>query len=256
MARGQWNEALQLLAEAEEMYSGLPVPLWRPPAVLQARIWIAQGQLAKVRQWIGAQGLSVDDTLRYSHEAAHITLAHLLLAELRLAQNDGAVLSEMLGRLLVAAESGQRTAHSIEILILQALAQLQRGDMAAALNPLKRALTLAEPEGFVELFVAAGTPMHALLRQVDERSAHPYATQLLTHFDSRTSRPHGLVENLTAREYDVLRLMAAGLSNPQIAAELVIAVTTVKTHVKNLYGKLQVSNRVAAVARARELGLL
>ncbi|NIO38945.1 MAG: helix-turn-helix transcriptional regulator, partial [Burkholderiales bacterium] len=99
MARGQWNEALQLLAEAEEMYSGLPVPLWRPPAVLQARIWIAQGQLAKVRQWIGAQGLKVDDTLRYSHEAAHITLAHLLLAELRLAQNDGAVLIELLGRL-------------------------------------------------------------------------------------------------------------------------------------------------------------
>ncbi|NIO38946.1 MAG: hypothetical protein GTO41_01345, partial [Burkholderiales bacterium] len=82
---------------------------------------------------------------------------------------------ELLGRLLVTAESGQRTANMIEILILQALAENARGDTAAALIPLKRALTLAEPEGFVELFVAEGTPMHALVRQVDERSAHPYA---------------------------------------------------------------------------------
>ncbi len=255
MASGQWEEALKLLAEAEHLYSGLPVPLWSP-TVLQARIWIAQGQLAKARQWTEARGLSVDDTLQYAHEAAHITLAHLLLAGLRLAQNDGAELIDLLGRLLVAAESGQRTANMIEILILQSLAQHARGDTAAALIPLKRALTLAEPEGFVEPFVAESIPMHALVRQVDEHAAHPYATQLLAHFASRTSRPHSLVENLTAREYDVLRLMAAGLSNPQIAAELVIAVTTVKTHVKNLYGKLQVSSRVAAVARARELGLL
>lgn len=256
MAGGAWDDALTSLTDVEQLYSGIPVPLWRPPAVLQARLWIAQGQLAQARRWIEAQGLAAEDALHYLREAEHITLAHLLLAELRLAQNDGAALVELLRRLLDAAESGGRTAHTIEILILQALAQHARGDTVAALPSLQRALTLAEPERFVERFLAEGAPLQALLQRLDERDAHPYATDLLAHFARRTGRSPGLVEKLTAREQEVLRLIATGLSNPEIAAELVIALTTVKTHTKNLYGKLQVSNRVAAVARARELGLL
>jgi len=130
-----------------------------------------------------------------------------------------------------------------------------------ALVVLERALTLAEPEGYVRTFIDAGKPMDRLLRQVlSEDIAPNYAARLLADFGGEASLAtpamNALVEPLTEREIDVLRLIVAGLSNADIAAELVVAVSTVKSHVNHIYGKLGVENRIQAAERARTLGLI
>jgi LuxR family maltose regulon positive regulatory protein len=151
----------------------------------------------------------------------------------------------------------------IEILLLQALAYEAQRNLPPALVSLERALTLAEPEGYIRIFVDVGQPMAHLLSSVSANGIMPhYARKLLAVFETEPhvqvdkSPSRAMVESLTLREQEVLQLMAAGLSNPEIAAKLVIAVTTVKTHVKNIYEKLQVTNRFQAIVRANESGLL
>jgi LuxR family maltose regulon positive regulatory protein len=159
----------------------------------------------------------------------------------------------------------------LEILALRALALYRQGDTTQALLTLSQALTMAEPEGYVRVFVDEGLPMAALLRRASSQGIAPnYVSKLLDAFETTqdekeeadfhpSSIAQGvqpLIEPLTQREREVLRLMATGRSNPEIATELVIAVTTVKTHVKNIYGKLNVDNRFQAVAHAQELNLL
>jgi LuxR family maltose regulon positive regulatory protein len=157
-------------------------------------------------------------------------------------------------------------------LILKAMALQALGDVAQALSVLQQALTLSEPDGFVLAFVDEGTPMAQLLYQVTECGIMPeYAGRLLTAFETTDehrineenraptlllTRPPALIEPLTKRELEILELIAEGLSNRKIADRLVISVGTVKVHARNIYGKLQVSRRTEAVARAQHLGLL
>jgi LuxR family maltose regulon positive regulatory protein len=167
----------------------------------------------------------------------------------------------LLSRLLEAAEAGKRAGSLIHILPLLALAFQAQGDVDRALSALSRVLILAEPEGYVRTFVDEGEPMARLLRQALSRGIAPdYVARLLAAFEQEVEpAPPGmasLVEPLTERELDVLRLVVAGLSNPEIADELVIAVSTVKTHINHIFGKLGVDSRTRAVAKAQELALL
>jgi len=167
-----------------------------------------------------------------------------------------------------AAEKGLPLMYSSEFiarkrqeLIVRALAHRSRGQTVQALSALARALALAEPEGYVGLFADEGPPMAALLREATSRGIAPeYAIRLLAAFDAgpglKPAPAPPLPEPLSDREMDVLRLIAAGLSNREIAQELVVEVSTVKWHINNLYGKLGVHSRTQAVARARELNLL
>jgi LuxR family maltose regulon positive regulatory protein len=163
--------------------------------------------------------------------------------------------------LLEAAQAAGRTAHVIKVRALQALAYQAQGDDGRALSALEQALVLAAPEGYVRTFVDDGEPMARLLRRARAKGIAPeYVSRLLAAFGERTpaAAPLGqaLVEPLTEREMEVLRLIAAGLSNREIGDELVVAVSTVKSHINHIYGKLDVKNRTRAVARARTLGLL
>jgi LuxR family maltose regulon positive regulatory protein len=144
--------------------------------------------------------------------------------------------------------------------VLQALTHHAVGDPRGALAPLHRALTLAAPEGHVRVFLDGGAPMAQLLRAAARHPARDHADRLLRAFEPPgpivARRVPGPVEPLSARELDVLRLLSSDLDGPAIARELVVSVNTLRTHTKNIYAKLGVTSRRAAVRRGRELDLL
>jgi LuxR family maltose regulon positive regulatory protein len=149
---------------------------------------------------------------------------------------------------------------AIKILALQALVFHAQGDSQEALSALSRALSLAEPEGYVRTFIDEGQPMTRLLRLALSRGIAPdYVSRLLGAIDEEVELAppamESLIEPLTERELEVLRLIVAGLSNPEIAEELFIAISTVKSHVNHIYGKLGVESRTQALLRAQDLGL-
>jgi len=183
---------------------------------------------------------------------------------------------------LQAAEEGNRMGSVIGILILQALAHQAQGEITPALVPLERALTLAEPEGYVRIFVGEGKPMAELLTRIEVQGYDPrfreYILKLLSAFEMHKEfhpsgntlvkekqssliakqevSPRPLIEPLSKRELDVLRLLRTDLSGPEIARELIISLSTLRTHTQHIYAKLGVNDRRAAVRRAEELNLL
>jgi LuxR family maltose regulon positive regulatory protein len=275
-AQGDLDGALALLEDAERRYVSDFFPNVRPVTALVTRVWIAQGRLGEALGWAREQGLSAQDELSYGREFEHITLARLLVA---CAQSDRSGHSmreaiDLLDRLLAAAQAGERTGRVIEILILHALAYQVQDDIPAALVPLERALTLAAREGYVRLFVDEGPPMAVLLQEALAHGILPgYVEKLLAAFPERLEagdlrlrdaaqvsslKPLAsvLVEPLSQRELEVLRLFNTELSGPEIARELVIGLSTVRTYTKSIYTKLNVNSRRAAVKRAAELGLI
>jgi LuxR family maltose regulon positive regulatory protein len=266
---GELDAAIDLLEEAKRFYIKTLIPHTRPVEALKARIYIKQGRLSKAEEWENKQRLSVDDELVYLREFEHITLARLLLAQYKNSCLDGTLRDAigLLARLLKAAEEGGRIGSAIEIYVLQSLAFWAQGDLPAALIPLGRALTLAEPEGYVRTFLDEGSDMLKLLREAAACGIVPgYTGRLLaakqgeqyireTHLPASTAS-QTLIEALSQRELEILRLLQTELSVPEIARELVIAVSTVRSHTKSIYSKLGVNNRRAAVNRAAELNLM
>ena len=158
----------------------------------------------------------------------------------------------LLSRLLRAADDGGRTGSVIEILVVQALAEQARGDIPTALGSLRRALTLSEPEGYVRIYVDEGPSIAPLLRAAAKQGTSGYVRQLLAALNrstetavAGTTPERGLIEPLSARELDVLRLLATDLDGPDIARELIVSLNTVRTHTKHIYEKLGVNNRPA-----------
>jgi LuxR family maltose regulon positive regulatory protein len=270
-AEGDLDGALDLLDQAERLYDGNFSPNVRPIATRKTRVWVAQGRLGEALGWAREQGLSVENELSYLHEFDHITLARVLLSRYQSNRADSSIsgVLGLLARLLKAAEEGGRVGSVIEILVLQALAHHVQGDLPAALKPLQQALTLAEPEGYVRMFVDEGPPMAQLLLKAAVSGIMPdYTGKLLAAFEAEQLRSAGEsplptplasqppIEPISQRELEVLRLFKTELSGPEIARELVIALSTVRTHTKSIYSKLNVNNRRAAVKRAEELHLI
>lgn len=284
-AQGDHAAALDAIRRCEEWFAQTPIVAtgaalaWL--AAYQARLWVRQGDLAAAARWAQECVFADDDELGY--------VQRLTLVRLRLAQSHtnsgGQFLDEAsarLAQLLPAVEARGWTRYSIEILVLQALVCQGQANQASALTALERALLLAEAEGYVRVFVDAGAPMAKLVMQVARGASAvaAYAAKLLVAFpdDDKETRwqgdkinavhdqtvtlspPHpvtpSLVEPLSQRELEVLRLIADGHSNQAIADRLVVAVSTVKRHINNLYGKLDVQSRTQALVRARELRLL
>jgi LuxR family maltose regulon positive regulatory protein len=234
----------------------------------RVRLWVTQGNVSAATQWAHAFGLRVEDGSEKSakspiwYEVLQIALVRVLIA-----QQHPAEAQSLLARLLQAAEAGGRIGHMIEMLTLHSLASQAQGDTIRALATLERALSLAEPEGYIRTFVDEGEPMAKLLGRMNASrevgGLKDYLRQLLFAFGKQeTLHPlsliaaPALVEPLSERELQVLRLVAAGASNREIAKALIITVGTVKAHMHNIYGKLGVQSRTQAIARARELHLL
>ncbi len=268
-SEGDLETALDLLDEARRLYVRTSLPDFHPIDALKARVYLRQGRLSEAQEWVRERGLSVDDDLSYLGEFEHITLARVLIAP---HQNDPAAGSiheaiALLERLLQAAEAGRRMGSVIEILVVKALALQAQGNVSQALASMERALTLAEPEGYVRIFVDEGEPMRSLIEKQSRNRDHPssgYADKLLTAFiqpvaASRSAILHqksDMIEPLSERELEVLKLLRTELSGPEIARELIVSLNTLRTHTKNIFNKLGVNNRRAAVRRAEELDLL
>jgi LuxR family maltose regulon positive regulatory protein len=264
-ARRDFQAAHDMLQKARQFVErwGFPQMHLRL-AAFEARLWLAQGDLERAVHWARESGLSVNDAPSEALEIEHTTLARILTAQ-------GAVdeAAYLLARMLTSAEAVGRMGRVMEILVLQSLVYHAQGDSSRALSTLERALSIAGPEGYVRLFADEGPPMAELLGQVSRRGSpvSHHATRLLDAFDRRApasavsmlaseasySSP---LEALSEREFEVLSLIADGLSNREIAEKLVISIPTVKKHIENIHDKLNVHSRTQALARARELGLL
>jgi LuxR family maltose regulon positive regulatory protein len=265
-ARGDLEGALELIEEAEPLYDTDFSPPVRPVAAIRTRVKLGNGDLDAALQWAAASGLTVDDELSYVHEYEHITLTRVLIASRSTSAIQGAI--SMLDRLLAAAEQGGRTGIVIEVLILQATAHHAIGNTSAAVVALDEALRRAEPEGHIRLFLHAGPDVTTLLRSVASREpASSHARRVLAAIDlaatpatapsknSHQGSRNGLVDELSNRELDVLRLLRSDLSGPEIARELHVSMNTLRSHTKSIYTKLGATSRREAIRRAAEYGL-
>jgi LuxR family maltose regulon positive regulatory protein len=272
-ARGDVDGTLATLREVEHVVETHHFQLGATIAFRTARVrqWLAVGDVETAARWAGECSGGSE-------------LEQIVLARLRLAQGHAADAQRLLERQRVLAEAGGRSGRSIEILSLLALALEAQGLPGEAGASLSQALSLARPEGYVRLFLELGQPLCDLLERtiapgtVPEADAVPiarvtgdYVRDLLDAFQqereaqgdrmAEASRPSaasagGLADPLTERELEVLQLLTEGLSNKEMAGRLVVAPSTVKQHLKSIYGKLDVHSRTQAVARGRELAIL
>ncbi len=269
-AQGQANAATEVLEQAEaiaprdsRLLDTGHVSSW------QARISLAQGDLNAASRWADSQKskLSLPAVPDFRFEEPCLTLVRVWIAQGKRrydpSERNGSLEEaiELLERLLQTAEAEKRVGRVIEILVLRALACQAQDNVAQAMTSLKRALSLAEPEGYVRVFIDEGLAINKLLRQAMSRGTAPeYVPKLLLAFDVSAPEtqptPQALTEPLSERELEVLRLLTTHLSSTEIAQELFIAVSTARSHIKSIYGKLGVHNRVQAVARGQELGLV
>jgi len=289
-AQGDLAAALDLLDEAERQYVRNPLPD-HPIAALRARVRVRQGKLTEALVWVREQGLSPYDDLSYLREFEHLTLARVFIARYRNDRGEDSIREALglLDRLMQAAEESDRTGSVIEILMLQALAHHVQGDTSLAVAFLERALDLAEPECYVQLFVAEDEPLRLLIvdfrlwiekrKRGESQKLIGYVDKLLEAFTQPTALPQSaalapalrsgpfgsagvnnqqseMLEPLSERELEVLKLLGTELSGPEIARQLTVSLNTVRTHTKNIYSKLGVSSRRTAIRRAEELDLL
>jgi LuxR family maltose regulon positive regulatory protein len=251
----------------------------RYTAAHQAKLWVLQENISAARRWVDQSGLANRNELgeledETSQSCIYLGLFEsLILARLHLLQSRPNEALEILERLLQKVGKSGWVLFVVEILALESLAFQAKNDLEQALARLADALCLAEPGSFVRIFVELGKPMEELLELAATQGLQlGYVKELLNAFQDgkkgraqkitstlRTSAPDtspSLIEPLSERELDVLDLLAGGLTNKNIAEKLVIAVETVKTHLKHIYSKLGVHNRTQAVSRAQDLGLL
>ena len=240
----------------------IPVTEVSTASAWKARLWLAEGQLEAAAQWAAEHGYNPDEEPSRAREVEYFALARVLTAQGR---TDETI--QLLEWARKPAESDNRLAAQIEVLSLEALAHHSAGDVDNALDLLNRALSLAEPAGFFRIFLDEGPQMARLLYEAATRDgSSQYIRRSLAEFpvtegeatgnENATASQADLVERLSEREVDVLRLMAEGLSNEQVGEKLFISMHTVKVHARNIYAKLDAHNRTEAVARARYFGIL
>ncbi len=215
----------------------------------RVRLWLAEGRLADAVHW-------AEDPLHQESPVLFRDLSTLTLARINLAQGRADMALRRLESLAVETAAGERWAHWITARTLTAMALASRGEDARALGILEGVLRRAEPEGYMRIFVDEGEQIQVLLAALARRpelAGWDYLARLQQAGKVTPASGGGL---LSERELEVLRLLAAGLSNSEIASRLIVTVGTVKTHVHHIYGKLEAQNRAQAVTRATELGLL
>lgn len=274
LSKHNW-QAAQLHIDQARQQAQATQPLLmddRLAEVMQARLYLARGEINQVIQWARGRGLLDRPFTEIFADASRNAAFHevfqgecMVLVRLLLAQRQPEQALELIELLQNLIEKRKNQRRFIEVLALKALALYQKSELDQALQSLEIALSQAEPEGYQRTFVDEGESMAQLLYQAAARNIFPeYVGKLLAVLTeeepgcepSRQHSSEALIEPLSEREEEVLRLIAEGLSNNEITQRLYISLSTVKGHTSNIFGKLGVKNRTQAIARARSLGLL
>lgn len=257
-ARREFDAALDTLEEARRVASEISAWSLDTIQILQARVWLAKGDLESAILWSQTGGYSIEEPASFHREQGLLTLARI-----RMAQRQHDQIVAILERLRQEAEGSGRSGSLIEIYILQALNFEARADTQVAFEALGKALALARSEGYQRIFLDEGEAMRGLLLKYrkESRLSNAYLDRLLSAFSGKhpavsAGQEFALVEPLSERELEVLRMLAAGRSNPEIAGELYVSLNTVKAHVKSIFAKLETHNRTQATQRARDLRLI
>ncbi|MBN1122659.1 MAG: tetratricopeptide repeat protein [Anaerolineae bacterium] len=258
-AQGNEEGACQAIEEAWHMAVGFDASSIDDILVdlHRARLWIMQGDIEAASAWLEARPPARDTRHFYFSAPEQATSARIHLA---LGQTDKAM--EVVDGLLAQAEQLGMQRYVIESLVLKSLVYQAQGDSPSALETLESALSLAKPEGYIRIFVDEGEPMARLLRQAALKGIQPdYVTRLLDAFPGAEAGPKAAPQSaagelVSEREMEVMRLVAAGLTNQEIAARLDVSLSTIKWYLYHLYDRLDVRNRTEAIARLKELGLI
>ena len=247
--------------------SGIFPEAYHAVELARVKLWLAQRDIKSANRWSASldQRFDVDNPFKFVNEVTHIAQARVWMAQNKLEETIG-----LLTRLEEIAGSTERTSRVIEILLLQALTRQELGDAKQAILALTTCLTLAQPEGYVRIFLDEGKSLRSLLARLlrlgADKPVRDYVIYLLSQFDAESpglaaaqGKKHSvgdLIEPLTPRELEVLHLIALGWSNQEIAHELIVSPGTIKAHTASIYRKLEVANRTEAVSHARGLGIL
>ena len=259
-AQGNFAGAFALLQELEIILTDNQAQMLLPAVhAFRARLWIYQGNITDTTQWLRAANLRLDAELTYLQESNYITYARFLIARKQWNNADS-----LICRLLKFADSGKRNTRIIELLILQSLVQKGQSQLHLAEESLTRALKIAEPEGYIRIFLDEGPAVATLLYPlVANKTDLSYAGKILRAFRTQEIESQekevsqsDLIEPLSDREKEVLQNLAEGLSNREIAQKLNVSLSTVKTHTRNIYGKLGVNSRTQAIAQAKIWGII
>ena len=250
--QGDLSGALEILEKLEHEYINIS-PLHERNHIMsvKARIWLAQGQLAKVNAWAQTYSLDEKKLVNFADENQNLVAVRILLSHQEVRQA-----LKWLTLLEQHARDTQRANSLIEILLLKSLAYQSQKQIQLAQAALEQALVLSEPGNQRRIFVDEFEIWPLLQTYLANNPHNRFAAGLLSDFERRATALQKTTALLSEREMDVLNLMATGLSNQEIANRLVVALSTVKSHVKSILMKLDAENRTQAVARARDLNLL
>jgi LuxR family maltose regulon positive regulatory protein len=270
VAKGKFADAVNSIknADSADPSPGTTFDL-RGGEYPKVRLWLKEKKLNELESWLKESGTNIDKVPIFKTKINHTMLARVLLT-LGRERSDGTYLNdafELLEKLFGLAENNGWGSKVIETLLLKALYFQACGDMDQAITTLEKALALAEPEGFIRIFVDEGPPMAHLLYEALNRGIAPeYVQRLLAAFPAAEPKETAstktqvdqseLIEPLSEREIEVLQLIAEGLTNQEICSRLYVALNTVKTHTRNIYAKLGAHTRTQAVARGRAFGLI
>ena len=257
---GYPDEALSTVQQAKELASTLTPWYEARASAAETKIFLALEDLEPAVNWACRQQYAAESQLRFEMIECYLVFARVLVVAPSQVAYGAPIpeLGDFLERLLLFCESIGAIGYVIETLVLQSLSLVNQGKKELALSPLRRALILSEPEGYVRVFANEGEPIALLLRQLAASGLMPdYLGKLLASFaSSYPAKMQALSDPLSQRELEVLRLIVAGLSNREIAEELVVSLGTIKSHINHIYQKLEVHSRTQAVVRARELELV
>jgi LuxR family maltose regulon positive regulatory protein len=263
-SQGNFTQAIELVEKGIQAIHRRESTLYLELCqALRAEYWVRAGNLEAARQWVVERNLSAARATDYLGEGELYALARLWIAEGRADEADA-----ITGRLVASTEASGQPGRTIAYFVLQALARRSAGRQDLAAQSLEQALLLGETEGYLRTFLDEGDQLVDLLQRLTRQKskASAYARLLLSKLGPAAAQEQEhspsvlqkmpLVEPLTDRELAVLRQIAMGSSNQEIAKRLVISVGTVKAHIYHITAKLGARSRTEAVARAREAGLI